>query len=133
MRFHQVIHKIRHPKDNYRKIINPFGNVEWFHTFECNFSLYEINNLLICPPDRFSLIKKTLNHSDKNFMSSIGWCPIYWYFDINPDKLTYGHTLYCEEALEEYDKDSYAGLAAYLRGLKIDSILDGLFIESQEV
>jgi len=131
MRFHQVIHKIRHPQDSFRKIINPFGNVEWFHTFECNFSLYEINNLLICPSDRFSLI--TINHSDKNFMGSIGWCPIYWYFDINPDKLTYGHTLYCEEALEEHDKDSYAGLVAFLRGLKIDSILDGLFIESQEL
>ena len=25
------------------------------------------------------------------------------------------------------DKDSYVGLVSYLRGLKIDSILDGLF------
>ena len=134
MKYYQVIHKIRHPQDSYsfRKIINPFIEVDWFHTFECKYTLLDINYLIKDLPPKYRIPRKTLNNSDYNHMNNVGWCPLYWYIDLDVCKTNYGHTLYCEDLLKRKNVDDYAALKAFKRNNYIDTLLDGLIIEGQE-
>ena len=134
MKFYQVIHKINHSPVA-RSLINPFIGVEWFHSFECNFSLLEINYLikdLYDVSDKYRIPRKTLNNSDYNYINNRGWCPLYWYIDLDVCKTNYGHTLYCENLIKTKDVDAYVGLQAFKRNNYIDTLLDGLVIEGQE-
>ena len=124
MKFYQLIHKIEYKSKLTRELVNIFDNVEWIYSFECPHSIYEVNRLMICPPEKFKIFKSIMNNSDHNYMNNTGLCPLYWHFDLNGDKKNYGHTLICEEYLKRLNKENYIGLFSYLRNIKIDSILE---------
>lgn len=132
MKFYQVISSIPY-LESYIPINenNTFEDVKWIHSFECDYSLVKLNNSIIEPPENFNLTKKLLNNKDLNFLENKGWCPFYWYFEITQHNMKYGYTLICEEILKQVNKKEYTYLLSYLRGKKIDSILDGFFIQSQ--
>lgn len=129
MKFHQIIHKIEYKTKDGRYLKNIFSNVEWFHSFECDYSVFEVNKLLTLPPvNLLSFQRIIINNSDFNYMSNTGICPLYWFFNLDEHKKNYGHSLISEESLKKNDLENYKGLVSYLRNKKIETILNGFFI-----
>jgi hypothetical protein len=117
MKFYQLVQKSKN------RFQYDDTNIIWLHSFECNFSLVEINKLISDTPEHIRSYNPILGNHDITQMRNTGWTPMYWCIYIDNTSECYEHNLYCMELFHTANNDNYTKLVTFLREKVINNII----------
>ena len=117
MRFYQLVQKSKN------RFQYDDTTIIWLHSFECNFSLLEINKEISDTPEHIRTFNPILGNNAITHMGISGWSPIYWSIYIEGNNDCYEHNLYCMDVFHTVNNDNYTKLVTYLREKVIYNII----------